>query len=95
MEDEMDQFSVSSTKSLLQRLDEKKKAEEAEGKTRKDAPKRGTLFSDNPEDEGDDKHVFKEKVKEMQTQKALGKVLCNVGNERFQRIKKDKLREHV
>ena len=31
----------------------------------------------------------------MQTNKALGKLLCNVGEERFNRIKKEKMEEHM
>ena len=43
----------------------------------------------------DEKPKLKNKVKKMQTNKALGKLLCNVGEERFNRIKKEKMEEHM
>ena len=46
-------------------------------------------------DEAEEKPQFKNKVKKMQTNKALGKLLCNVGEERFNRIKKEKMEEHM
>ena len=45
--------------------------------------------------EPDSTAQFKNKVKKMQTNKALGKLLCNVGEERFNRIKKDKMQEQM
>lgn len=49
----------------------------------------------NLSEEPEDKVQFKNKVKKMQTNKALGKLLCNVGEERFNRIKKEKMEEQM
>ena len=56
----------------------------------------GELSSKNKDESNTEGNPqFRNKVKKMQTNKALGKLLCNVGEERFNRIKKEKMEEHM
>ena len=75
VQDELDRFNITDAKYLIKKMEE--------GKLSKS--------TNNLAVEPDDKATFKNKVNKMQTNKALGKLLCNVGEERFNRLKKEKM----
>ena len=80
VEDELDKFNITDAKSLIKKMET--------GGLSKSTNNLHEMSSEK-------KPEWRGKVKKMQTNKALGKLLCNVGEERFNRIKKEKMEEHM
>ena len=80
VEDELDKFNITDAKSLIKKMET--------GGLSKSTNNLNEINSEK-------KPEWRGKVKKMQTNKALGKLLCNVGEERFNRIKKEKMEEHM
>ena len=80
VEEELDRFNITDAKSLIKKMET--------GQLSKSTSNLNECISE-------EKPKLRNKVKKMQTNKALGKLLCNVGEERFNRIKKEKMEEHM
>ena len=92
----MDRFNIASAKSLVRKMEEKNspKISFQDKRSSIESTSNTAANGDKGDADGDkmgENKIFKEKVKKMQRDNALGQVLCNVGQDCFQSIKKSRV----